>query len=43
MKYLSDYTNVAKTELFKEKGVFFAFSQEQFDEQKKEGITYTTP
>lgn len=26
--------------LFKELGIFFAFSQEQFDSHKKEGVTY---
>ena len=29
-----------QTKLFEEMGVFFAFSNKQFDEQKKEGINY---
>lgn len=28
--------------LFKELGIFFAFSQEQFNEQKKEGVVYVS-
>lgn len=32
MKYLSDYTNEAQSKLFEELGVFFAFTDEQFDE-----------
>ena len=32
MKTLRDYTEEAQTELFKECGVFFAFSNEQFQE-----------
>jgi len=36
MKYLSNYTQGAQTSLFIEKGVFFAFSKEQFEEQKQE-------
>lgn len=30
MKYLSDYTNEAQTELFDRVGAFFAFGEEQF-------------
>jgi hypothetical protein len=41
MKYLTDYTQEAQTKLFEEKGVFFAFSNKQFEEQRKEGIKYT--
>jgi len=40
MKYLSHYIENKQTELFDEMGVFFAFSNEQFDKQKKEGIQY---
>ncbi|HUH73341.1 MAG TPA: hypothetical protein VLZ75_02935 [Chitinophagales bacterium] len=32
MKYLSDYTEQAQTELFKSLGAFFAFSKNQFNE-----------
>jgi hypothetical protein len=32
MKYLKDYMEEKQTELFKTKGVFFAFSNEQFTE-----------
>jgi len=42
MKYLSDYTEEAQTKLFVEKGVFFAFSKDQFNEQKKEGVDYVS-
>ena len=41
MKYLSDYIQDAQTKLFDETGTFFAFSQDQFNEGKKEGVTYT--
>lgn len=40
MKYLSDYTEEAKSELFKTFGAFFAFSDKQFNEQKEHGIKY---
>ncbi|HHY0497211.1 hypothetical protein JL857_20785 [Vibrio parahaemolyticus] len=40
MKYLSDYTNDKQTQAFDEAGAFFAFSQKQFSEAKKEGIEY---
>ncbi|MEM7298111.1 MAG: hypothetical protein AAF391_07575 [Bacteroidota bacterium] len=42
MKYLSDYTESKQTQLFQETGTFFAFSNAQFDEQKKDGIEYTS-
>lgn len=34
MKYLSDYTQQAQTELFKKTGAFFAFSNKQFGENQ---------
>ena len=40
MKYLSDYTEEATTKLIKENGGFFAFSDRQFNENKKEGVKY---
>jgi hypothetical protein len=40
MKYLSHYTENLQTELLNTKGAFFAFSNKQFDEQKKDGIDY---
>jgi hypothetical protein len=40
MKYLSNYIQEKQTKLFDEIGAFFAFSKEQFDEQKKEGVVY---
>ena len=40
MKYLSNYTSEAQTELFKTTGTIFAFSQKQFDEQKQNGVKY---
>ena len=42
MKSLSDYTQEAQTELFNKYGVFFAFSDKQFDEAKKEGVKYSS-
>ena len=41
MKYLSDYTEAKQTALFNDCGAFFAFSQSQFDEKKKDGINYS--
>ena len=40
MKYLNNYVEDAQTELFDKLGVFFAFSNKQFDEGKKEGVEY---
>ncbi|TFH89445.1 DUF7659 family protein [Vibrio ouci] len=40
MKYLSDYTEQAQTDLFDELGAFFAFTDKQFNEAKKEGVNY---
>lgn len=40
MKYLSDYMEEKQTALFRETGSFFAFGNKQFNEQKKEGVTY---
>ncbi|MGR5097050.1 DUF7659 family protein, partial [Vibrio maritimus] len=40
MKYLSDYTQEKQTALFNETGAFFAFSNQQFDEAKKDGVKY---
>ena len=40
VKYLSDYINDKNSKLFKETGTFFAFSNEQFKEQMKEGKKY---
>jgi len=34
MKYLSDYTNDATSELLEKNGAFFAFSDKQFEEAK---------
>ncbi len=42
MKYLSHYTEQAQTELFDKLGTFFAFSNKQFDEGKKEGVVYVS-
>lgn len=41
MKYLQDYIEEAQLAAFKKHGAFFAFSIEQFDEQKQKGVTYT--
>lgn len=40
MKYLSHYIEQAQTKVFDDCGAFFAFGQNQFDEQKKAGVTY---
>jgi len=40
MKYLSDYMEDSQTALFKKTGTFFAFSQKQFEEQRKDNIKY---
>jgi DNA-binding transcriptional regulator YhcF (GntR family) len=42
MKYLSDYIQQPQTALFDELGAFFAFSNKQFDEAKKEGVKYVS-
>ncbi len=41
MKTSQYYKDQAITNLFDEIGAFFAFSDEQFDEQKKEGVKYS--
>lgn len=41
MKYLQDYINAGQTKAFEKAGAFFAFSDKQFLEQKKEGVKYT--
>ncbi len=40
MKYLTHYTQDKQTELFNQTGAFFAFSNKQFNEAKKEGVCY---
>lgn len=40
MKYFSDYIQDAQSAALKEAGAFFAFSQEQYDDQKKHGVVY---
>lgn len=40
MKYLHHYTEQATTDLLHELGAFFAFSDKQFNEQKKDGVEY---
>ena len=40
MKYLQDYMEKKQTALFEETNTIFAFSREQFNKSKKEGITY---
>jgi hypothetical protein len=42
MKYLQDYMNERQTNALNRAGAFFAFSNKQFDEQKKPNIVYTT-
>ena len=40
MKTLSSYTEQATTNAINKAGAFFAFSTEQFNEKKKEGVKY---
>ena len=42
MRYLSDIVQDAQTKVFDTYGVFFAFTQEQLNERKKEGVTYVS-
>lgn len=42
MKYLQEYIEEAQTQAFNKAGAFFAFSNKQFDEAKKEGIKYVS-
>lgn len=40
MKYLSHYMEEQQTKLFNDTGSFFAFSNEQFEKAKKDGVAY---
>ena len=40
MKFLQDYVEKEQSKLFKECNAFFAFSNKQFEEGKKENVTY---
>ena len=40
MKYLSNYTEENTTKILNTYGAFFAFSNKQFEESKKEGVVY---
>jgi len=40
MKYLTDYVKDGQTKAFNKADAFFAFSDKQFNEEKKEGIKY---
>ncbi|NOH36598.1 DUF7659 family protein, partial [Vibrio chagasii] len=42
MKYLSHYIQNKQTQAFDEAGAFFAFSNQQLDESKKEGVKYAS-
>ena len=42
MKTLSNYSQENQSALFNETGVFFAFSDDQFNEAKKEGVKYVS-
>lgn len=42
MKYLLNYTDEAVSEAIKNAGAFFAFSDKQFNEAKKDGVKYTS-
>lgn len=42
MKTLQSYIEAAQTKLFNDTGAFFAFSNKQFDEGKKEGVKYAS-
>jgi hypothetical protein len=41
MKYLSNYIEDKQTEAFDKYGAFFAFNDNQFKENRKEGVKYT--
>lgn len=40
MKFLQDYVKDKQTALFEKTNAFFAFSPEQFEKGKKQGVTY---
>ena len=40
MKYLSDYAQEGLSKLFKEYGVFFAFSNKQYEEKAERDVAY---
>lgn len=42
MKCLTEFLEEKQTKIFEETGAFFAFSQKQFDEQKKDNIKYVS-
>ncbi|MGF1884098.1 DUF7659 family protein [Vibrio splendidus] len=42
MKYLSHYIQDKQTQAFNEAGAFFAFSNQQFDDEKKEDVKYAS-
>lgn len=42
MKHLSDYMDKPISTLLEETGAFFAFSKSQFDEKKKDDVTYVS-
>lgn len=42
MKNLLNYTEQGITNALEKTGAFFAFGQKQFNEQKKEGVTYVS-
>lgn len=42
MKYLSDYSQEGITNLLNELGGFYAFSDAQYNEAKKEGVEYVS-
>ncbi|MEZ9698813.1 hypothetical protein AB4455_12085 [Vibrio sp. 10N.261.46.E12] len=42
MKYLSHYIQDKQTQAFNEAGAFFAFSNQQFADEKKEGVKYAS-
>ena len=42
MKYLSHYIQDKQTQAFNDAGAFFAFSNQQLDEAKKEGVKYAS-
>ena len=42
MKTLQSYIEAAQTKLFNDTGAFFAFSNKQFNECRKEGVKYAS-
>lgn len=40
MKYLTDYTRIGQTKAMNQYGAFFAFSNDQYEENRVDGVEY---